>query len=228
MTHLAEVAFLWGWDTFIVTVRRRQRRWVVISTTGVSRRWHLRKWWGPTWRLPPIQAVALTVQSVPAACPLLLTHLLLLHGFLQEAVIVIISPAPGAAATIPVIPLHIHQIIPATAASPLEASGGPSVSSPPIFWGIVAPPAVVIVAIVATAGATAPAIIRAEETESRKIQHREFKPHNTCTKLSFANDATNTNYAFLNIFTPEGVFCSKVFSEKNKKKNVLRPKQALI
>ena len=170
VTHLAEVAFLWRWDTVIVTVRWRQRRWVVISATGVSRRWHLREWWGPTWRPPPIWAVALAVQSVPAACPLLLTHLLPLHGFSQEAVIVVISPAPGAAASIPAFPLHVHQIIPAVAAPALEATGSPSVSSPAILRGIVAPPTVIIVAVVAAAGATAPTIIRAEETESNKIK----------------------------------------------------------
>ncbi len=182
MTHLAEIAFLWRWHTFIFTVRWRWRWWVVISAPGETRGWVLGKWWGATWRSPPIWAVALTIQAIPAACPLLLTQLLPLHGFSQEAVIIIVSPAPAIAAR----PVQVHQIITAAAASPREATVGPSVSPPTIIGGVVTASAVVKVAVVAAAGATAPPIIRAEETESstlrgnRKIEERGrgyFKSH---------------------------------------------------
>lgn len=183
VTHLAEVTFLWRWHTFIITVRWRRRRWVVITATGIPRGRVLRKWWGSTWRPPPIRAVALAVQSFPAACPLLLAHLLPLHGFSQEAVVIIISPAPGAAAS-PAILLKVHQIVTAAAASPWEATVGPSVSSPTSIGGVVAAPAVIKVAIVAAAGTTAPPIIRAKETRKRKIEIEGKQEHTGTVSVS--------------------------------------------
>lgn len=132
--------------------------------TRVPRGRVLRKRRWPTWRPPAIRAVALTVQPIPAACPLLLAQLLPLHGFSQEAVVVIISPSPGAAAS-PPISLQVHQIVAAVTASPWEPTVGPSVSSAAIIGGVVAVPAVIKVAVVAAAGTAAPPIIRAKQTE---------------------------------------------------------------
>lgn len=150
--------------------------------TGVSRGRVLRKWGGPARRPPPIRAVALAVQSIAAARPLLLAHLLPLHGFSQEAVIVIIPAAPGAAAR-PVTPLQIHQIVTAAAASPWEGAVATPVSSPAIIGGVVTTPAVV--EVVSAAGAAAPPVIRAKETESSKLRgNRNILRLLLCNKIS--------------------------------------------
>lgn len=165
-THLAEVAFLRRWHTFLVTVWWRWRWWVVVTATRVSRGRVHREWWGSTRCPPPVWAVALGVQSVPAASPLLLTQLLPLHGLSQEAVVIVISPAPRTPVG-PMIPLQVHQVITAAAASPGEATVSTSSSfSPPIIRGVITTSAVVKVTVVATASTAAPLIIRTEETES--------------------------------------------------------------
>ena len=174
VTHLTEVGF-----PFIFAVRGRWRRRVVVTATRVPRGRAHRKRRGPARCPPPVRAVTLAVQVFPAACPLLLAHLLLLHSLSQQAVIVIIPTAPGST-SVPPIPLHVHQIIAAAAAFPREVTGGSSLSSSPIFRGVVTTPAVIKVAAVATAAAAAagtgaPVIVRTadkaanlEETEDTR------------------------------------------------------------
>lgn len=179
VTHFAKVAFLWRWDTFILTVRRWWRRWEVITASRVSRGRAHRKRGRPPRCSPPVWAVTLTVQALTAARPLLFAHPLPLHSLAQEAVVIIISPAPGAA-IIPAIPVHLHQVITAAAASPRKATIGSSFSSPTADGGVISTAAVIKVPAVAAAGTAAPLIIRATEIKQVKGKQKHevnLEPH---------------------------------------------------
>lgn len=175
MTYLAKIAFLWRRHTFIVAIWRRLWWWVVVTVSGISRGGAHRKWWGPTWCPIPVQAVAFTIQALPAACPLLLAQLLPLHGFSQETVVVSL-PAGPATVSMPVVPLQLNQIVTTAAASPHQVAGAPMVSSPPTVRRVVTTPAVIVVSIVATASAAAPLVVRAKSRTFQVYLKQSTRP----------------------------------------------------
>lgn len=111
------------------------------------------------WRsavLPPVavRSVTLTIEALAAAASLLLTKLLLFHGFPEEAVIVCISTSTAT------ITLQIRQVITTTAAPALETSPTEGVSTPRTSVRRVITAPTVIEGTVVSSPTAAPLIIR--------------------------------------------------------------------
>ncbi|TNN67763.1 hypothetical protein EYF80_022078 [Liparis tanakae] len=147
-------------QTSVLTLSWSQtsRRGPVVAAPGVPGGRGVRERRGPARRPPPVRAVALAVQALAAARPLLLAHPLPLHGLSQEAVVVVVSPAPGGVGGVRAVPVQGHQVVAAAAASAREAPVAPAVCSAAVLGGGGAAPAVVDVAVVPAAGAAAPAV----------------------------------------------------------------------
>lgn len=127
----------------------------VSGRRGVWQRWRSAVW-------PPVavRPVALTIEPLTAAASLLLTKLLLFHGFPEEAVIVRI---PTSTATIT---LQICQVITTTAAPALETGPTEGVSTPRTSVRRVITAPMVIEGTVVSSSTTAPLVI---QTGQRKV-----------------------------------------------------------